>query len=107
MENKSKYWVYAIKSEVSGRIYIGQTSDLYDRLKRHNSGEVYSTKAQRPWRLIAHEEFSSRSQAMWKESELKKSKGKRLKWIKENKLNEPTPRREGHTGNNSQRQWIG
>jgi putative endonuclease len=78
MQNKSKYWVYAIESEISGRIYIGQTSDLDDRLKRHNSGEVYSTKAQRPWILVVYEEYSSRSQAMWKESELKKSKGKRF-----------------------------
>ncbi|RZB33767.1 MAG: hypothetical protein SRB2_03697 [Desulfobacteraceae bacterium Eth-SRB2] len=67
---------------------------------------VYSTKGDRPWELISYQKFESRIQAMWKESELKKSKGKRLKWIKENKLNEPTPRREGHTGNNSQRPEI-
>ena len=118
MQNKSEYWVYAIESEVPGRIHIGQTSDLDDRLKRHNSGEAYSTKAQRPWILVAYEEFSSRSKVKWKESELKKSKGKRLKWIKENKLNEPThrpvrptgwkrPRRAGHIQSNTQQQAIG
>jgi len=54
-------------------------------------------KTQRPWILVAYEEFPGRSQAMWKERELKKSKGKRLKWIKENKLSELTPRREGRS----------
>jgi predicted GIY-YIG superfamily endonuclease len=55
MQNKSKYWVYAIESEASVQIYIGQTSDLENRLKRHNSGEVYSTRAQRPWIFFAYE----------------------------------------------------
>ena len=106
-QKRKKYWVYAIQNEASKRIYIGYTGDLEDRIKRHNSGQVYSTNSDHPWKLISCQAFESRSQAMWKESELKKSKGKRLKWIKENKLNEPTPRREGHTGNNSLRQWIG
>jgi putative endonuclease len=106
-QEQEKYWVYAIQNETSKRIYIGYTVDLEDRIKRHNSGQVYSTKANRPWELISYQTFESRSQAMWMEGELKKSRGKRLKWIKENKLNEPTPRREGHTGNNSPRQWIG
>ena len=102
--------MYAIKSATSQRVYVGQTSDLEDRMKRHNSGEVQSTRKDVPWKLVAVEEFKTRSQAMWKEMELKNSRGKRVKWLEQNRLitrNEPTPRREGHTGNNSQRQWIG
>ncbi len=94
-QKEQRYWVYAIKSESTERIYIGQTSDLDERVRKHNSGEVYSTKCDRPWRLFACQEFESRSQAMWKENEIKQSKGKRLRWIEEKRLNEPTPRREG------------
>ena len=76
--------MYAIESEVSGRIYIGQTSDLDDGLKRHNSGGVYSTKTDRPWKLIANQIFESRSKALRKEGELKRSRGNLLKWLKIN-----------------------
>ena len=105
-QKRKKYWVYAIQNKASKRIYIGYTGDLEERIKRHNSGQVYSTKSDHPWELISCQMFESISQAMWKESELKKSKGKRLKWIKENKLNEPTPRREVRKGSNSQRPGI-
>ena len=60
-----------------------------------------------PWKLVAIEEFQTRSQAMWKETELKNSRGKRVKWLEQNRLitrNEPTPRREGRKGNNIQQQ---
>jgi len=76
-----KYWVYAIQSKTNGRIYIGQTNDLFDRIKRHNAGSVYSTKADTPWKIIALQQFESRATSMKKEAELKKSKGKRTKWI--------------------------
>ena len=84
-EKEKRYWLYAIKSESSGRIYLGQAVDLEDRIRRHNSGEVYSTKADRPWRLIGSQSFESRSQAFWKEGELKRSRGKRLKWLEMNR----------------------
>ncbi|MCJ7687475.1 MAG: GIY-YIG nuclease family protein, partial [Desulfobacteraceae bacterium] len=80
-ENDELYWLYTIKSEFSGRIYLGQTGGLKDRLKRHNYGEVKSTKAERPWKLIADQPFESRSQVLWKEGELKRSREKRLRWL--------------------------
>ncbi len=90
--------VYAIRCVVSGRVYLGQTVDLPDRMHRHNCGKVQSTKKGGPWELIAVKEFANRSEAMWEEKELKRSRGKRLKWLEENQINrsnEPTPRRGG------------
>jgi len=46
------YIVYAIKSERSGRIYVGMSFDPERRLKEHNSGKVFSTKGFRPWILV-------------------------------------------------------
>lgn len=76
-----KYWVYAIQSKINGCIYIGQTNDLCDRIKRHNAGSVYSTKTDAPWMVIASQQFESRAMSIKKEVELKRSKGKRIKWI--------------------------
>ncbi len=51
----ANYIVYAIKSEDSGRIYVGMSLDPKRRLKEHNSGKVFSTKGFRPWILIFFE----------------------------------------------------
>ena len=77
------FWVYAIKSRKCGRIYIGQTINLEKRLAIHNKGQVKSTQRDRPWLLIACECCEIRNQARWKEFNLKKSRGKRLKWLEE------------------------
>ena len=43
------YYVYILKSLVKDFIYVGFTTDLKTRFKRHNSGTEFSTK---PYRLI-------------------------------------------------------
>jgi putative endonuclease len=80
------FWVYGIKSHSSGRIYIGQTNDLEKRLKSHNSGLVPSTNKDRLWSLAAYEICTTRQIARWREFQLKRSRGKRLKWLRENSL---------------------
>jgi putative endonuclease len=78
------FWVYAIKSQYTDRIYVGQTKNLEERLTLHNSGMVQSTKKDRPWTVIAYEIFDTRENARWQEYQLKKSRGKRSKWLREN-----------------------
>ena len=78
---KKTFCVYAIQSEVSKRIYVGQTDNLERRFREHNAGRVKSTKNERPWKAIASENVIDREQARWIESRLKSSKGKRLRWI--------------------------
>ena len=80
------FYVYAIESLKTERVYIGHTNDHNDRLKYHNSGYVKSTANDRPWRIIALEEVESRPEARWLEKSLKNSRGKRLKWIKINRI---------------------
>ena len=75
------FFVYAIKSLITNRVYIGHSNNWHRRLKEHNSGVVKSTKKDRPWELIAVQEFNSRNKARWKERQMKKSKGSKDKWI--------------------------
>lgn len=80
------FYVYAIESAVTGRIYIGQTEDLEKRTYLHNGGHVKSTRKDIPWRLVAIEKFDSRDQARWREKSLKKSRGTRIKWLEKHLL---------------------
>lgn len=71
-----KYYVYALKSKVDGRIYVDFSSDVEKRLKEHNSGKTKSTKGYRPWVLIFAEECSDRTVARDKEKYYKTGIGR-------------------------------
>ncbi|HKJ47605.1 MAG TPA: GIY-YIG nuclease family protein [Christiangramia sp.] len=70
------YIVYAILSEVDGRIYVGMSQDAEKRLKEHNSGKTRSTKGYRPWRLFFTEEHFTREEARKREIYWKSGIGK-------------------------------
>jgi putative endonuclease len=70
------YTVYAIRSELDRRIYVGFTADLDRRLKEHNSGKNPSTKGYMPWRLIYEEIQETRLGARAREKYLKSGVGK-------------------------------
>ncbi len=69
------FYVYILRSKKTKRYYIGHTEDLHRRVEQHNSGEVKSTKAYRPWEIIYTEEYETKSQAMRREKEIKSYKG--------------------------------
>jgi putative endonuclease len=71
-----KYFVYAIKSEVDGRIYVGFSENVQNRIKEHNSGKTKSTKGYRPWKLFFTLECESRKEAREKEKYYKSGTGK-------------------------------
>ena len=60
-----------MESEIDGSFYVGQTSNLNDRLKRHNKGRNRSTKAKKPWKIIWFKEMISRPEAIKLESKIK------------------------------------
>lgn len=78
--------VYAIESLATKRIYIGHTKDFDERLKYHNSGYVKSTSQDKPWKVVALEKVEKNEDARWLERSLKKSKGKRIKWLRKNRI---------------------
>ena len=68
-----KYFVYILKSDL-GYSYIGQTSNLEDRLSRHNSNRSIYTKQKGTWNLVASASVSSRSESVQLEKKLKRFK---------------------------------
>ena len=70
------YQVYAIQSEKDGRIYVGLSSNLEQRIAEHNHGRVNSTKGYRPWRLFYKESCKTRIEARNREKQLKSGYGK-------------------------------
>ena len=77
------FYLYILESESSGRLYIGQTNNLPDRIYRHNSNQSLSTKNKGLWKLIFSKEFDSRSEATLLERKLKswKNPAKVKQWI--------------------------
>ena len=73
------FFIYILRSDRTGRFYIGQAQDVTERLRRHNSGTQRATKPGIPWRLVRQEEFTARSEAYAREREIKGKKSH--KWI--------------------------
>ena len=69
------YCAYILQSEKKLTHYYGHSSDLENRLKKHNAGKVRSTKANRPWKLIYFEEFLTKSEAYKREQFFKSIDG--------------------------------
>lgn len=67
-----EYSVYVLRNK-DRRHYIGISSDVSERLKQHNRGEVRSTCFYKPWIMIYSESHSSRELARKREVQLKSS----------------------------------
>ena len=76
------FYLYAIRDVTGNRIYVGQCADLGKRLRQHNMGRVKSTRLNRPWALVAVQTFNVREECRWIEYQLKKSRGRRTRWLK-------------------------
>jgi len=70
------YFVYVLRSEKTGRRYIGSCQDLEIRVRQHNAGESKATKHGIPWRLVHYESLSTRAEATRRENYLKTGKGR-------------------------------
>ncbi|MGK9476698.1 GIY-YIG nuclease family protein [Melioribacter sp. OK-6-Me] len=72
MDKTMQWYTYIIYSSSTDRYYVGHTQDLTLRLERHNSGNSRSTKHGIPWELVYFESYSSKSEAMKREYEIKR-----------------------------------
>ncbi|MFC1947604.1 GIY-YIG nuclease family protein [Chloroflexota bacterium] len=68
--------VYVLRSQSTGRSYIGQTSNLERRLQEHQAGDARYTRGRGPWTLVYKETYPTRSEAMKREKSLKSGKGR-------------------------------
>ena len=71
------YYVYVIRSKVSGILYKGLTKNIAARIKYHNSGKVRYTKSYCPWELVYKEEVETLYKARKREKYLKSGGGRR------------------------------
>ncbi|MCA9380940.1 GIY-YIG nuclease family protein [Candidatus Dojkabacteria bacterium] len=71
------FYVYVLKSKLLDKYYIGFTSNLADRLKRHNEGRERYTKKYIPWELVYLKNFDLKSDALKYEKYLKSLRSKR------------------------------
>ncbi|PYJ55675.1 MAG: endonuclease [Verrucomicrobia bacterium] len=70
------FYCYVLRSEKTGRRYVGSCRDLDNRVRRHNAGESKATKQGVPLVLIRSESFSSRSEAVQRERYYKTGRGR-------------------------------
>jgi len=67
--------VYILRNEMTGRHYVGSTTDLARRLRDHQRGNTPSTRQPGPWVLVYREDYSDLSSARKREKEIKAYKG--------------------------------
>jgi putative endonuclease len=72
------YCVYVLQSLKDGFLYIGTTSDLENRIKRHNAGYEKATKRRIPFKLLHQEIFPTRLEARDREKYLKSGFGREI-----------------------------
>ena len=70
------FFVYILRSTVTGRLYTGSTADVQDRLRRHNAGESKATRHGIPWTLIRTETLATRAEAVRRERYYKTGRGR-------------------------------
>jgi putative endonuclease len=70
------FHVYVLRSERTGRRYIGSAENIEVRLQRHNSGHSKATRHGMPWVVIHTESFLTRAEAVQKELYYKSGRGR-------------------------------
>jgi len=65
------YYVYILKSLAKKDIYVGYTTNLKARFRRHSLGKVKSTKGSLPWILVYYEAYKGKLDATKREKVLK------------------------------------
>jgi putative endonuclease len=70
------YSVYILYSQKIDRFYIGFSSDVHQRLLKHNRVSKGFSNTGKPWILVYQEVFQNKKEAMNRERQLKKWKNR-------------------------------
>lgn len=70
------FYTYVLKSLKDDKIYIGFSSNLKNRIKEHNQGQVEATKNRRPLKIVYYEACLSKEKAIEREKILKTGFGR-------------------------------
>ena len=79
------HYVYILKTldEYINKTYVGYTTNVISRLKKHNSSKGAKATRGYKWKIIYKKKFLSKSKALSFEYNLKKDRKKRLSILKE------------------------
>ena len=70
------FYCYVLRSQKTGRRFVGSCEDVAERIRRHNAGDSKATKHGTPWILVHSEVFASRSEAAQRERYYKTGRGR-------------------------------
>jgi putative endonuclease len=76
-----QHYVYAVYNQKHSKIYIGETSNLDERIKAHNDHRFitsYTARFDGSWELVYSEECTDRQNARKRERELKSYRGRQF-----------------------------
>ncbi len=73
------FQVYILRSQSTGRFYVGHAENLAKRVFEHNNNRTPSIKNRGPWELVYSEQFGTRAEASHRERQIKRMKSRR--WI--------------------------
>ena len=77
MDQQNFYYVYILQSiSVAEKFYIGFTTDLKNRIIKHNNGEVPHSSKYKPWKIKNTISFDDREKAPAFERYLKSHSGR-------------------------------
>lgn len=72
-----KHYFYILFSKKLNKYYIGSTNDLVERLRKHNSNHKGFTGKIGDWKVVYSEEFKSKTEAYFRESQVKSWKSRK------------------------------
>jgi putative endonuclease len=71
------FYVYLLQSiSFPEKRYVGYTVDVFERLKKHNSGGSVYTTTHKPWKLVMYMAFENGDTALEFEKYLKSGSGR-------------------------------
>ncbi|MGC1391257.1 MAG: GIY-YIG nuclease family protein [Bacteroidales bacterium] len=70
------YSVYIIYSDKIDKYYIGYSSNVQERILKHNRNSKGFSNTGKPWILVYEEVFDNKKDAMERETQLKKWKNR-------------------------------
>ena len=68
--------VYILHSSIKDKFYIGFTSDLEERIIRHNQKSKSFTGNTNDWKIVYTEEFPTKPEALLREKQIKSWKSR-------------------------------
>ncbi len=71
--------MYILFSQTKNKFYIGFTSNLEERLKRHNQKSKGFTGSINDWEIVYHERFLTKDKATQREKQIKSWKSRNYK----------------------------